>query len=65
MTLAEAAQAFARYSETKIVIADPQVADRLVTGLFSASNPIGFARAVAASFDLHAEVGADQVLIRK
>lgn len=49
-TLADAAKAFARYTMTSIVVADPQLARQRVTGLFKASDPRGFADAVAASF---------------
>ncbi len=64
-TLAEAAEQFARYSDTRIVIADRTLAAETITGLFQANDPIGFAQAIAASFDLRAEVGAGEVrLIR-
>lgn len=49
-TLADAALAFARYNVTRIVVTDPQLARQRVTGLFKASDPRGFADAVAASF---------------
>lgn len=61
MTLAEAAREFARYSDVRIVIDDPTVASRTVTGLFAASNPVGFARAVATSMNLEAAVEPDSV----
>lgn len=50
-TLAEAAAAFARYSDTRLVIDDPALAGEPITGLFAASDPAGFARAVAGVFD--------------
>lgn len=66
IALANAAQEFSRYSNTKIVINDPAVAKRTVTGLFVANDPVGFAKAVATSLDLKAEVGESQVtLMRK
>jgi len=55
-TLREAAEEFARYSNTRIIIDDPSIADRTVTGLFSANNPLGFARAVATSMNLSVDV---------
>jgi transmembrane sensor len=66
MTLAAASREFARYSNTRIVIEDPGVANHTVTGLFVANDPIGFARAVAVSLDLDATVGQNEVkLMRK
>jgi transmembrane sensor len=49
-TLAEAAAAFARYSDTRIVIDDPVLAREPITGLFAASDPAGFGHAVADMF---------------
>jgi transmembrane sensor len=51
-----AAEEFARYSDTPIVIDDPDVGDRTITGLFSAYNPTGFAQAAAGSLDIRARV---------
>lgn len=50
-TLSEAAAAFSRYSDTSIVIADPQLARMPVAGLFGANNPVGFGQAIAKVFD--------------
>lgn len=60
-TLATAAREFSRYSATRIVIDDPDVAKRTVTGLFLANDPVGFARAVALSLELDADVGQNEV----
>ncbi len=60
-TLAGAAEAFGRYSQTAIVIDDPAVAGRQITGLFSANDPISFARAAAKTLGLNAEVRAGAV----
>jgi transmembrane sensor len=65
MTLAQAAAEFGRYSETRIVIDDPAIASRTVTGLFAASNPAGFARAIATSMDLEAVVRGEAVHIHQ
>lgn len=54
LTLGQAADEFARYSDRRIVIDDPTVARLKVTGLFSASDPDGFARAAALSLGLRA-----------
>ena len=64
-TLAEAVKAFARYSDTRIVIDDPMLAREEVTGLFQANDPVGFAQAVATSFSWHAEVAENQVTLTR
>ncbi len=51
-TLAQVAATFARYSDERIVIDDPDLARRSVTGLFSSTNPAGFAQAIAVSMNL-------------
>jgi transmembrane sensor len=57
-TLADAVALYARYSDTPIVIADPELARVPVTGLFAVNNPLGFSRAVANVFG--AEVRQEQ-----
>ena len=65
-TLGEAAAEFARYSDVRIQIDDPGIADQRVTGLFVSTVPIGFANAVAVSFDLRSEISGGQVrLVRQ
>jgi len=65
-SLADAARAFARYSNTRIVINDPIVARRTVTGLFVANDPVAFAKAVALSLGLDADVEQNEVrLVQK
>lgn len=54
-TLAEAAAQFARYNSVRILVDDPEVAQRRVAGLYSATDPDGFAAAVAASLGLRVE----------
>lgn len=58
-TLGEAAAAFARYSDRRILIRDERLAAETVTGLYAANDPIGFGRAVAQVFgaQLSAEGG--------
>ncbi len=60
-TLAEAAAQFARYSDVRIVIDDPDVAARRIVGLYSSTDPVGFAKAVAVSMDLRVERRAHAV----
>lgn len=50
-----AAQAFMRYSDTRVVIDQPEVAALTVTGVFTATNPSGFAQAVAEALQLRVE----------
>lgn len=52
VSLASAAEEFARYSDVHIVIPDPQLRSVTITGVFSASNPLGFAHAAAVSLGL-------------
>jgi transmembrane sensor len=58
--LAKVAATFARYSDTRIIIADPLLAREPVTGLFDAHDPAGFARGIATVFSarVHAEGNA-------
>lgn len=51
-TLSVAAAQFLRYSDVRIVIDDPLVGSRRIVGLYSASDPLGFARSVALSLGL-------------
>ena len=60
-SLSAAAAEFDRYSSTRIVIDDPDLGRETVTGLFSASDPTGFAKAVAVSFSGKVTVQGDEV----
>jgi transmembrane sensor len=62
-TLAEAAALYARYSDTPIVIADPDLAQMQVTGLFAVNNPLGFSRAVAEVFDAQVRQEGGRIVI--
>ncbi len=64
-TLREAATEFARYSDIQIVIDDPAVAEQTVTGMFVSNDPVGFARGVAYSLNLRAEVGDKEVRLTR
>ncbi len=61
-TLSDAAQEFARYSNTKIQV-DPAVGSLTITGLFASNDPIGFARVTASVLDLRVEVAPGEVRI--
>ena len=64
-TLLEAAQEFARYSDTRIVMDDPTLAAERVSGLYQANDPVGFAQAIAVAFDFHAEVHEGEVRLSR
>lgn len=63
-TMEEVAREFARYSDIRIRIDDPVVARRRVVGLFSATDPIGFSRAVAQGLHFDVAVSEREVAIR-
>ena len=54
-TLSTAVAQFRRYSDLQIVIDDPAVGSRRIVGLYSASDPLGFANSVATSLGLVVE----------
>lgn len=62
--LAEAAATFARYGGTRIVVA-PEVARRTVTGRFAASDPRGFAQAVATSLALRLDTAPGEMILSR
>lgn len=59
LTLAQAAHEYERYTDRRIYLADPEMGQMKVTGLFSINNPDGFARAAALSLNLVATPAAD------
>lgn len=64
-TLAQAAKTFARYSDTRIVIADHGLASETIVGLYSANDPVGFGRAVAEVFGAQALTEDGAVILRR
>jgi transmembrane sensor len=50
-SLTEAAAEFDRYSNIRIVVDDPDLGRQTLTGLFAASDPQGFAKAVASALN--------------
>lgn len=64
-TLKQAAEAFARYSDTRIEIGDPVLAREPVTGLFAANDPVGFSRAIARVFDARLDQRGDTVVLSR
>lgn len=63
LTLADAAREFARYSDQHIVIRDPAISRLKVAGIYSTSDPAGFAEAAAQSLDLKMSRSADTILL--
>lgn len=63
LTLADAAGQYARYSDRRIVIADPKVARLKIAGVFSTSDPAGSAEAVALAHDLRVTMRDDTLVI--
>ncbi len=59
--LASAVQEFARYSRVRIVVEDPVAAHRTITGMYMATDPTGFARAVSTFLDLDVSVRGDEI----
>ncbi|MBY8825263.1 FecR family protein [Sphingomonas colocasiae] len=63
--LAQAAAAFGRYSDTRIIIEDPGIGREEITGLFASNDPVTFARAAAASLELKAVIGPGEVRLSR
>jgi transmembrane sensor len=64
-TLKQAAETFARYSDTRIPIRDPDLAREPVTGLFAANDPVGFGRAIAHVFDARLAQDGDTIVLTR
>jgi transmembrane sensor len=64
-SLKQAAEVFARYSDTRIQIGDPALAREPVTGLFAANDPVGFSRAIARVFDARLDQHGDTVVLSR
>lgn len=64
-TLEDAAEQFSRYSDVRIIIDDPVVASQRVVGLYSASDPVGFAKAAALSLGLQTEKAPEGIRLKQ
>jgi len=64
-TLKQAADTFARYSDIRIQIRDPELAREPVTGLFASNDPVGFSRAIARVFDAKVDQRGDDVILTR
>jgi len=62
-TLAQAAAEFARYSRQKLIVADPDLGRRHISGLFAATDPEGFARAAALSLGASVKTVKDSIVL--
>jgi transmembrane sensor len=56
VTLGDALREFSRYSDTRVVIDEPAISQLRVVGLYSASDPVGFAKTAAISLGLRFEM---------
>lgn len=65
LTLGQAAAEFRRYSGRPIVVDDPAVAALKVAGVYSISDPEGFARAAAIGLGLEAVVEPERIRLRR
>jgi transmembrane sensor len=63
--LQKAAQEFARYSDVQIRFSDARIANETVTGLYAANNPVGFAKAIASTLGLQADVARGVVTLHR
>jgi len=61
-SLRDAATEFNRYNKIKIEVGNGAVANRTVTGMFSANDPQGFANAAALTLDLKVEEKPGQII---
>jgi transmembrane sensor len=64
-TLSQAAAEFARYGETRIVIVDPDLAQERIAGLYRTNDPVGFAKAAAASLRVRTNITSGEIQILK
>lgn len=64
VALGDAASQFSRYSKVRIIIDDPRLAERRIVGVYSATDPVGFANAVAIGMDLVVEEHAGTVTLK-
>jgi len=64
-TFQQAADTFARYSDTRILIRGADLAQEPVSGLFAANDPVGFSRAVARVFDAKMAQHGDTITLSR
>jgi transmembrane sensor len=64
-SLADAAAEFNRYSSTKLVFADPKLANLTIEGTFQTNNIAAFADVLQAALGLHAEKQSEAIVISR
>ena len=64
-SLEDAARAFARYGDPRVVIADPALAREPITGLFAANDPAGFCRTVAFALEASVTRHGDEIVLSR
>ncbi|PZQ46127.1 MAG: anti-sigma factor [Phenylobacterium zucineum] len=64
-SLADAARAFARYGDPRVIVADPALAREPITGLFAANDPAGFSRTVAFALDATVTRRGDEIVLSR
>lgn len=64
-TLTEAVAMFNRHGKTQLRVADKEVAELRITGVFRSDNPEGFVRAAEVSLGLRAEHGPNEILLQR
>lgn len=65
LTLAEAAEEFSRYSNLRIRVNDPSIANLHIAGVYATNDPAGFAENVALSLGLKSVRRGNEVIISK
>lgn len=64
-SLGDAAREFGRYNKLRIIVDDPVLARKAVTGRYLATDPLGFAKAVAIFWNLKVTVSQDSVRLTR
>jgi transmembrane sensor len=65
LTLKEAAEEFSRYSDLKIRVDDPSIANMHITGVYATNDPAGFAQNAALSLGLKSIRQGNEVIISR
>lgn len=65
LTLSEAAEEFGRYSNLRIRVADPSIANLHIAGVYATSDPAGFAENVALSLGLKSVRRGNEVILSR
>jgi transmembrane sensor len=60
-TLRAAASEFSRYSDVRIVIDDPTIANERITGLYQSVDPVSFAKSAAVIFGLKTDIAEKSI----